>query len=152
MPYAVDFNDVSTVGLESSPVAVALAGLRAHEARYFKNKYDHVFTVEPASKAKKTIAWISRILEERDVVIASKPLEATEFEVEGIKMAYVFYESGLSINVLYTLDGPAKRAVGFKLSEGMEIPPELASFKFARQKSKLAGTIRGSYFNLKNEY
>jgi hypothetical protein len=55
MPYAVDFNTVSTVGLESSPVAAALAGLRAHEARYFKNKYDHVFTVEPASNAKTTI-------------------------------------------------------------------------------------------------
>jgi hypothetical protein len=41
VPYAVDFNDVSTAGLESSPVAAALAGLRAHEARYFKNKYDH---------------------------------------------------------------------------------------------------------------
>ena len=57
MPYAVDFNDVSTVGLESSPVAAALAGLRAHEARYFKNKYDHVFTVEPASDAETTIDW-----------------------------------------------------------------------------------------------
>ena len=43
MSYAVDFNTVSTVGLESSPVAAALAGLRANEARYFKNKYDHVF-------------------------------------------------------------------------------------------------------------
>jgi hypothetical protein len=31
--YAVDFNAVSTVGLESSPVAAALAGLRANEAR-----------------------------------------------------------------------------------------------------------------------
>ena len=30
----------------SSPVAAALAGLRANEARYFKNKYDHIFTVE----------------------------------------------------------------------------------------------------------
>src|SRR5690348_8056827 len=48
MPYAVDFNDVSTIGLESSPVAAKLAGLRAHEARYFKKKYDHVFTVEAA--------------------------------------------------------------------------------------------------------
>jgi len=55
MPYIVDFNAVSTVGLESSPVAAALAGLRANEARYFKNKYDHVFTVEPASKAKATM-------------------------------------------------------------------------------------------------
>ena len=51
MTYTVDFDTVSTVGLESSPVAVALAGLRANEARYFKNKYDHVFTVEPASNA-----------------------------------------------------------------------------------------------------
>ena len=152
MSYEVDFKTVSTVGLESSPVADALAGLRANEARYFKNKYDHVFVVEPASKAKKTIAWIEKILQERDVVIASKPLEATEFEVEGIKMAYVFYESGLSINVLYTLEDSGKLAVGFKLSEGMEIPDELSSFKFARQKSKLAGTIRGSYFVIKGEY
>jgi hypothetical protein len=152
--YVVDFKTVSTVGLESSPVVAALAGLRANEARYFKNKYDHDFTVEPASKAKSTIDWVHRILkEERDIVIASRPLEATAFEVEGIKMAYVFYESGLSINVMFTLDESGKRAVGFKLSDGMEVPAELASrFKFARQKSKLAGTIRGSYFVLKNEY
>jgi hypothetical protein len=45
----VDFGTVSTVGLESSPVAAALAGLRANEARYFRNKYDHDFTVAPSS-------------------------------------------------------------------------------------------------------
>jgi hypothetical protein len=78
MPYTVDFNTVSTVGLESSPVAPALAGLRANEARYFKNKYDHVLSVEPASNAKSTIDWVHRILEEeRDIVISSRPLEAT---------------------------------------------------------------------------
>src|SRR5580700_11884180 len=154
MTYKVDFNAVSTVGLESSPVVDALAGLRANEARYFKNKYDHVFTVEPAAKAKKQIELVHRILEEeRDIVIQSPPLEATTFQVENIRWTYVFYESGLSINVLYTLDGPApKRAVGFKLSEGMEVPAELGSFKFARQKSKLAGTIRCSYFVIKGEY
>ena len=154
MTYTVDFKDVSTVGLESSPVSEALAGLRANEARYFKNKYDHDFTVEPAADAQATVDWVHRILkEERDIVIQSRPLEATSFQVENIRMAYVFYESGLSINVMYTLDGPDKRAVGFKLSDGMEIPDELATkFKFARQKSKLAGTIRGSYFVLKNEY
>jgi hypothetical protein len=154
MPYAVDFNDISTVGLESSPVAAELAGLRAHEARYFKNKYDHVFAVEPASDAKRTIDWVHRILkEERDIVISSRPLEATAFQVEDIRIAYVFYESGLSINVMYTIDDLKKRAVGFKLSEGMEVPAELDSqFKFARQKSKLAGTIRGSYFVFKNDY
>ena len=94
-----------------------------------------------------------RILkEERDIVISSKPLEATAFQVENIKWTYVFYESGLSINAMYTIDDPKKRAVGFKLSEGMDVPEELAKFKFARQKSKLAGTIRGSYFVIKGEY
>jgi hypothetical protein len=154
MSYSVDFTTVSTEGLESSPVADALAGLRANEARYFKNKYDHIFTVEPAGDAAETIEWVHRILkEERDIVIASRPLEATAFEVAGIRMAYVFYESGLSINVMYTIDHEGKRAVGFKLSDGMEIPLELGSkFKFARQKSKLAGTIRGSYFTIKNQW
>ena len=153
MSYEVDFANVSTNGLESSPVAAALAGLRAHEAHYFKNKYNLILTVEPAAKAKKTIDWVHRILkEERDIAIVSPPLEAVGLEVENVRWPYVFYESGLSINVAYTLDDPKKRAVGFKLSEGMEIPAELRSFKFARQKSKLAGTIRGSYFVIKGEY
>ncbi|MEU4813336.1 phage tail protein [Nocardia fluminea] len=153
MAHIVDFKTVSTQGLESSPVADALAGLRANEARYFKNKYDHVFTVLPASEAKSTIDRVSEILrKERDIVIDSRPLEATAFQVENIRMAYVFYESGLSINVMYSIDDDKKRAVGFKLSEGMEVPAELDSFKFARQKSKLAGTIRGSYFVIKGEY
>ena len=154
MSYVVDFVNVSTEGLESSPVADALAGLRANEARYFKNKYDHAFTVEPAGEAADVIEHVHRILkEERDLVIASRPLAATAFEVDGIKMAYVFYESGLSINVMYTIADAGKRAVGFKLSDGMEVPEELADrFKFARQRSKLAGTIRGSYFVIKGTY
>ncbi len=140
MPYTVDFKNVSTVGLESSPVAEALAGLRANEARYYRNKYDHVFAVSPASEVPEVVDRVSRILrDEREIVIDSRPLEATAFEVDGLRMAYVFYESGLSINVMYSVDA-GKRAVGFKLAEGMEIPEELATrFKFARQKSKLAG-------------
>jgi hypothetical protein len=154
MSYVVDFANVSPIGLESSPVAPALAGLRANEARYFKNKYGHDFTVEAAAEAKETIDWVHRILrEDRDIAIASRPLEATVFQVENTKWAYVFYESGLSINVLYALDDAGKRAVGFKLSDGMEVPAELAArFKFVRQKSKLAGTIRGSYFVIKGAY
>lgn len=155
MPYIVDFTTVSTAGLESSPVAAALAGLRANEARYFKNKYDHVFAVSPAGEAGQTLDWVNRILaEERDLVISARPLEVTAFEVDGIRMAYVFYESGLSINVMYTIEDQGKRAVGFKLAEGMEVPEELtaAGFKFARQKSKLAGVIRGSYFVIKGEH
>jgi hypothetical protein len=154
MAYIVDFTTVSTVGLESSPVAEALAGLRANEARYFRNKYDHVFTVKPAEAVKPIVDYVHHILAaERDLVIASRPLEATEFVVDGVRWSYVFYESGLSINVLYTLADEGKRAVGFKLSDGMEVPAELADrFKFARQKSKLAGTIRGSFFVIKGEY
>jgi len=153
MAYDVDFTNVSTVGLESSPVAEALAGLRANEARYFKNKFDHTFRTEPAHEADDVVDHVARILkEERDIVIDSPALEATQFEVDGVRWSYVFYESGLSVNVLWTLADGGKRAVGFKLSDGMEVPAELADFKFARQKSKLAGTIRGSYFVIKGEY
>jgi len=150
----IDFENVSTAGLESSPVAEALAGLRANEARYYRNKFGHVFTVDPAPEATETIEWVHRILQdERDLVISSRPLEATTFEVNGTRMAYVFYESGLSINVMYGLADGQKRAVGFKLSDGMDVPEELGSrFKFARQKSKLAGTIRGSFFVIKGQY
>ncbi|MEC1521893.1 phage tail protein [Neobacillus niacini] len=155
MSYTVDFKTVSTIGLESSPVAETLAGLRANEARYFMNKYKHEFTVVPASESPEILDYVNRILkEERDIEFAATPLETSRFQVENIKWTYVFYEDGLEVNVLYTVDGPKpKRAVGFKLSEGMEVPKELeAKFKFARQKSKLAGTIRGSFFVIKGEY
>ncbi|HUX21127.1 MAG TPA: phage tail protein, partial [Spirochaetia bacterium] len=62
MSYIVDFKDVSTVGLESSPVAAALAGLRANEARYYMNKYQHQFTVEPASKSRENLNYVKKIL------------------------------------------------------------------------------------------
>jgi hypothetical protein len=150
----VDFENVSLTGLESSPVSKALAGLRANESRYFKNKYNHDFTVSPASKSKDLLDYVNKILQtERGIKISSNPLETSEFVVDGIKWSYVFYESGLSINVMYTLNDPKKRAVGFKLSEGMEVPKELEpKFRFAKQKSKLAGTIRGSFFVIKGEY
>jgi hypothetical protein len=154
MPQVVDFKNVSTAGLESSPVADALAGLRANEARYFWNKYKHEFATEPASGSRDTLEYVQRILkEERGIEFAAKPLETSQFEVDGIRWTHVFYEDGLGVNVLYTIDDARKRAVGFKLSEGMEVPKELdGKFKFARQKSKLAGTIRGSFFVIKGEY
>lgn len=153
MGQVVDFVEVSTEGLESSPVAEALAGLRANEARYFNTKYKTTFVVEKASDATDLLEWVTRILkEERDIVIASPALEVSENDVDGITWVHVFYESGLSIKVLYTREDGGKRAVGFKLSQGMEVPEELSSFKFARQKSKLAGEIRGSYFVIKGEY
>ena len=154
MSYLVDFKNVSTIGLESSPVAEALAGLRANEARYFMNKYKHEFVVVPADESQEIIDYVHRILrEERAIEFSAKPLETSRFEAGNIKWSYVFYQDGLEVNVMYTLDDPKKRAVGFKLSEGMEIPKELEEkFKFAWQKSKLAGTIRGSFFVIKGEY
>lgn len=154
MSNMVDFSNVSTVGLESSPVADALAGLRANEARYFMNKYKHEFKVVPAVESRETLDYVNRILKkERGLTFSAKPLETSRFQVENIKFAYVFYEDGLGLNVMYTVDDPKKRAVGLKLSEGMEVPKELeGKFKFARQKSKLAGTIRGSFFVIKGEY
>lgn len=153
MPNVVDFVNVSTTGLESSPHAETLAGLRANEARYFKNKYDITFSTSPAAEVPELIEYVARVIKERDIVIASKPLEATEMLVDGVRWTYIFYESGLSINVLYALEDGGKRAVGFKLSMGMDVPDELASrFKFARQKSKLAGEIRGTFFVIKGTY
>jgi hypothetical protein len=149
----VDFVNVSTEGLESSPVVDALAGLRANEARYFKNKYDHVFTTVSAAESPDVVERVNLILRERDIVVASTPLEVSDFVVAGLRMSYIFYESGLAINVMYTIEDASKRAVGFKLSQGMDVPSELAEkFKFARQKSKLAGEIRGSFFVIKGEY
>ena len=143
----IDFKTVSTKGLETSPVAEALAGLRANEARYFWNKFK-------VSDYPELMADINHLLKnERNLVFAAKPLEISQLFLENrILWTHVFYEDGLAINILYELDNPKKRAVGLKLSDGMDIPIELADkFKFARQKSKLAGIIRGSYFTLKGE-
>jgi hypothetical protein len=57
--------------------------------------------------------------------------EATEFQVENIRWAYVFYESGLSINVLYQ-DHPEIQ------NEGMQYE----GFRF-RAECKLAGKVYG---------
>ena len=153
MGYDVDFVNVSTVGLESSPVAEALAGLRANEARYFKNKYDFDYVTTPVSEQPELLAWIETILrEEREIEIASPALEIADVEVDGIKWPEVYYQSGLVVNVLWTIEAGGKRAVGFKLSEGMDPPAELGAFKFARQRSKLAGEIRGTFFVIKGDY
>jgi hypothetical protein len=154
MPYTVGFDAVSTEGLESSPVAEVLAGLRANEARYYKNKYNYDFTVNDASDDRDTVEYVRLILEkERGITIASEPLQTARFQVASLEMAYVFYKSGLVINVMYDTEDARRRAVGIKLSQGMDVPDELKDkFKFARQKSKLAGEIRGSFFVIKGEW
>ena len=86
-------------------------------------------------------------------MISSRSLEATSFEVDGTRTTCVFCESGRSINVMHGLADGMKRAVGFTLSDGVEVPEELASrCTFARQKSKPAGTIPGFFPVIRGEY
>src|SRR3954452_21811408 len=113
MATTIDFKQVSTAGLESSPHAEALAGLRANEARYFKNKYDHEFTVLPASGAEATIQRVHLIRDqERDIILSSRPLQATAFEVDNVSIASASNESGLSVSVMCRDAGRDKRAYG----------------------------------------
>ena len=54
-------------------------------------------------------------------------------DVGGVPLS----EPGLQGVGMYIIDDPKKRAVGFKLSEGIEVPPELTSrFKFASNKNE----------------
>ena len=160
MAYKVSFKEgqVETTGLESSPVAESLAGLRANEARYFWNKYKFEYLTFPAGEKEKEVAWLKKLLkEERDLEFTSPILEVAVYEDEDIYWPEFYFEDGLVINVLYEKTAEEgkkpKRAVGFKLSAGMDIPQELeGKFKFARQRSKLAGEIRGSFFVLKQEW
>ncbi|HEL2053361.1 TPA: phage tail protein [Streptococcus suis] len=153
MSYTVNFKEVETTGLETSPVAAVLAGLRANEARYFWNKYKQEFVVYSPEEKPEILPFIEKVLAERDMNFPYTPLNVAQLEVEGILWSFVFYDNGLAVNVLYTLEEGGKRAVGFKLSDGIDIPKEFGGkFKFARQRSKLAGEIRGTFFVVKGEY
>ena len=61
MAYKLNFKDVETVGLETSPVADALAGLRANEARYFWNKYKFEYFTYPAHEKPKKLLYLRKI-------------------------------------------------------------------------------------------
>lgn len=153
MVYTVNFKNVETIGLEESPVANALAGLRANEARYFWNKYKLDYQVYTPEEKPEILPFIEKVLSEREMVFPYKALNVAQFEVDGVLWSYVYYENGLSVNVLYTFEEGGKRAVGFKLSNGIDIPKEFEGrFKFARQRSKLAGEIRGTFFVVKGTY
>lgn len=149
----INFKNISKIGLESSTYAEHLAGLRANEARYFWNKYKNDFYTVPLEGNENILEWVETILSEKELTFPYKVLELANFECDGTKFVYVFYENGLVVNVMYGLVEGSKRAVGFKLSEGMDIPEAFdGKFKFAKQKSKLAGMIRGSYFVIKGSY
>ncbi|MDR0300313.1 MAG: phage tail protein [Streptococcaceae bacterium] len=158
MSYLVNFKEVEILGLETSPVAESLAGLRANEARYFWNKYKLEYKTFTVKEKPEILEFVEKCLAERLPKLAAKPLEVFVYESDELFWPEVYYEDGLCVNVLYekiaSNGKKPKRAVGLKLSVGMEVPTEIqeAGFKFAHQKSKLAGEVRGSFFVLKNEY
>ena len=153
MSYTVNFKEVETTGIEASIAADVLAGLRANEARYFWNKYKQEYVVYTPNEKPEILPIIENVLAERDMVFPYTPLNVAQLEVDGILWSFIFYDNGLAVNVLYTLEEGGKRAVGFKLSDGIEIPKEFeGKFKFARQRSKLAGEIRGTFFVVKGDY
>jgi hypothetical protein len=92
-------------------------------------------TALAAPRAKTTIDWVHRILkDERDIVISSRPLEVTAFQVENIRMAYIFYESGLSFphvsppawsNDVFTAGGSrdTRAAIASRLTAGSQDAP-----------------------------
>ncbi len=83
--------------------------------------------------------------EERDLVFAAKSLEISlNYLGEEIIWTYVFYEGGLAIDVLCKLNNLKKCAAGFKLLDRMDLPTDLVEFK-------LVGTIRSSYFTIKDD-
>lgn len=154
MKKLIDFKNVSTEGLETVTLPESLAGLRANEARYFDTKYKTPFYTFTADEYPKIIAQFNQLLQiERELEFSAPIIEISINYVENTAWIHFFYQNGMALNLLYPFDNPAKRAVGIKLSEGIEVPVELVErFKFARQKSKLAGTIRGTFFKVKGDY
>jgi hypothetical protein len=117
------------------------------------NKYKQEYVVYTPDEKPEILPIIEKVLAERDMVFPYTPLNVAQLEVDGILWSFIFYDNGLAVNVLYTLEEGGKRAVGFKLSDGIEIPKEFeGKFKFARQRSKLAGEIRGTFFVVKGDY
>nr|AHB86592.1 hypothetical protein [Lacticaseibacillus paracasei subsp. paracasei] len=53
---------------------------------------------------------------------SAKPLEVSDLNLPDLHWVEVYYQDGLAINVMYSLSDPKKRAVGFKLSDGMAVP------------------------------
>ncbi|MFE6735444.1 phage tail protein [Microbacterium sp. NPDC057650] len=153
MMTTVSWTDTSLDGLESSPVAPALAGLRANEARYFANKYESDYVTSTPAESPEVVAWTLEILRsERGIEFTSPVLEVFVYNDDELFWPSLYFTDGLAVNVLWTKAEGGKRAVGFKLSEGMAPPVELDAFKWVRQRSKLAGEIRGSYFVIKGEH
>lgn len=151
--YKVDFKKVDTIGFESSPMAAKLAGMRAHEARYFRNNYQTEFVTMAVDENPEIINRIKAILAGQDLDLPYTALEVSDFVVNNIRWSYVFYDNGLVISIEYSLNPAGKREIGLKLVEDAQTPEEFnGRFQFVRIRSSLAGIIRECYFPLQGNY
>lgn len=151
----IDFLKIDEKWVFGADNATELAGLVANEVRYFFNKYKYKdFKAIKISDDKEIMSYINSILAERNMVFSYEPLLVSSVLIDdNISWCNVWYKNGLGVNVVYNISDPKHRAVGFKITQSMEIPSEFINkFKFAHSKSKLAGPIRGTYFIIKNEY
>ncbi|GEO77923.1 hypothetical protein FD29_GL000647 [Companilactobacillus mindensis DSM 14500] len=153
MAYKVNFKQVELTGFESSPFAERLAGLRAHEARYFRNNYRVDFVTMAVDENPEIINRIKAILSGQGLDLPYQALEVSDFVVNNIRWSYVFYDNGLVISIEYSINPAGKREIGVKMVEDAGTPVEFEDrCKFVRQRSNLAGIIRESYFPLKGNF
>lgn len=153
MAYKVNFKQVEVNGFESSAFAQRLAGIRAHEARYFRNNYHVEFVTMAVDENPEIFNRIKAILIGQGLDLPYKAIEVSDFGVNNIRWSYVFYDNGLVISIQYSMNPEGKREIGLKLVEDAETPEELADrFKFVRIRSSLAGIIRECYFPLQGNF
>ena len=153
MSYKVSFENIETTGLEDSPVSKNLAKLRANEARFFWNKYQHELVTMPADEVPEILNRIEAILKERDLDLPYKALEVSDFAANNVRWSQVYYDNGLEVSVIYSLDKNGRHSVSFKLAHGIDVPAELnRKFKFVHQRSQAADKIRSAYFILQRNY
>jgi hypothetical protein len=113
MAYKVNFKEIETIGLEKSPAASSLAGLRANEARYFWNKYHFEYVVYPALDRQKEVAWLKELMKaERQLEFASPILEVAIYEDQNLYWPEFIYQNGMIINVLYEKKGEKAQTGG----------------------------------------
>ena len=158
MSDVVDFKIVSDNGLTDSSLSASLAGFRAGKAKYFSRKYHSQYVSFSPDEKKREISHFNQILlEERQLIFDSPIIAVVLYEDADVFWPEFYYQNGMVLNLLYEKHGQdgkiPKRAVGIVLVEGAAIPDALVGkFKFAHQRSKLAGDVRGTYFVVKQNW
>ncbi|MFV0556317.1 MAG: hypothetical protein ACK5LM_04355 [Lactovum sp.] len=171
--FKVDYKNISDIVEKLSDVneevRESVAKLLASEAKRLNEKFDTEMELYTLEEKAEVYPWLSKVFEERDLNFEDQvPVLVGDYKVKEItnlkffgkkdhgeaRFVWVVFKTGLDINVTYNLTNKKRRAVGFKLAEGVTEPKifEEKKLKFYKMKDKVAGVIRGSYFVIKKEY